>query len=59
MHFCRYYLAIPFDNLPSENEDAVPHQHSLAELALSAKTCTVYSLINNVVEKLQLFINTG
>jgi hypothetical protein len=59
MNSCRYCLDLPFDRLPSENEDALPHQPSLADLALSAKTCTVCRLINNAVENLQDRIATG
>jgi hypothetical protein len=45
MENCDLCQNIPFEQLPSEEEDALPHQPSLDALELSAKTCSVCELI--------------
>jgi len=49
MKLCSYCSAIPFRDLPAENENAVPHQPDLDYLELSATTCRLCSLISEVV----------
>jgi hypothetical protein len=43
---------IPFEDLPAENEDALPHQPDLDSLKLSAKTCRLCDLLSKAVDKL-------
>jgi hypothetical protein len=45
MPHCRYCAGLPFDDLPSEEEKALPHQPSLDALSESAKSCTLCKLI--------------
>ena len=48
MELCSYCSAIPFRDLPAENENAMPHQPDLNYLELSATTCRLCSLISEV-----------
>jgi hypothetical protein len=43
---------IPFEDLPAENEDALPYQPDLDFLKLSAKTCRLCDLLSEAVDKL-------
>src|SRR2546421_521118 len=45
MNICVVCRAIPFDRLPSEDEEALPHYSSLRELETSANTCSLCDLI--------------
>jgi hypothetical protein len=42
---CDLCQGIPFQNLPSEEEDALPHQPSLDALEISAEACSICKLI--------------
>jgi len=42
---CDFCQAIPFDKLPSEEEDALPHQPSLDALEASSNSCSICKLI--------------
>lgn len=43
---------IPFEDLPAENEDALPHQPGLDSLKLSVETCRLCDLLSRAVDKL-------
>lgn len=45
MTICQFCKAIPFVDLPSEDEPALPHQPSLGALKASAGSCTLCHLI--------------
>jgi len=51
MDLCNYCSAIPFTQLPAENEDALPHQPDLDSLRASAKTCLLCDLLLEVVHE--------
>ena len=42
---CDFCESIPFDKLPSEEEDALPHQLSLDALEASSESCSICKLI--------------
>ncbi len=45
MAHCQYCRRIDFGSLPSEEEDALPHQPSLDALKASSNSCTICELI--------------
>lgn len=52
MELCGHCSAIPFEDLPAENENAVPHQPDLDCLRVSAKTCRLCDLLSEAVDEL-------
>jgi len=57
MENCKICKDIPFHNLPSEDEPALPHQPTLAALESSADTCYFCKLILLIAGELTFIKN--
>lgn len=53
LSICNVCRSIPFDQLPSEDEAAYPHQPSIVVLEESAKTCPLCALLLRSVRELE------
>lgn len=49
---CRFCVAIPFNTIPQEDEDAWPHHATWESLKILAATCQGCEIIQLAVERL-------